>query len=176
MSSLAAPERVWWKPLGKEEKIWVSLALLWALVMFVMMIVWSAVGRQDTPVETYKASAAQFEAAANQFIQQYQVGTEGGMPVVRPPEGSDIYLIAKKWSWSPILKLQKGKTYKLLVSSLDLQHGLSIQPLNLNFQILPGYVFAITLTPTETGEFTIVCNEFCDEGHHLMVGKIIVTE
>lgn len=34
----------------------------------------------------------------------------------------------------------------------------------------------ITLTPTEAGEFGIVCNEFCGIGHHMMTGKIYVTE
>jgi heme/copper-type cytochrome/quinol oxidase subunit 2 len=31
------------------------------------------------------------------------------------------------------------------------------------------------VTPTQAGEFEIVCNEFCGVGHHLMVGKVIVT-
>ena len=29
---------------------------------------------------------------------------------------------------------------------------------------------------TTTGEFSAVCNEFCSLGHHVMVGKLIVTE
>jgi cytochrome c oxidase subunit 2 len=34
----------------------------------------------------------------------------------------------------------------------------------------------VTLTPTESGEFWIICNEFCGFGHHTMTGKIYVTE
>jgi cytochrome c oxidase subunit 2 len=34
----------------------------------------------------------------------------------------------------------------------------------------------MTLTPADAGEFTILCNEYCGLGHHLMVGKLIVTE
>jgi cytochrome c oxidase subunit 2 len=30
------------------------------------------------------------------------------------------------------------------------------------------------VTPTTTGEFYVVCNEFCGIGHHQMVGKILV--
>jgi cytochrome c oxidase subunit 2 len=40
----------------------------------------------------------------------------------------------------------------------------------------PGYEHVFTLTPTETGEFGIVCNEFCGIGHHQMTGKIIVRD
>ena len=34
----------------------------------------------------------------------------------------------------------------------------------------------ITVTPDTAGEFTVVCNEFCGIGHHLMLGKIYVRE
>jgi cytochrome c oxidase subunit 2 len=44
----------------------------------------------------------------------------------------------------------------------------------MNFQILPGYDHVLTLTPTSEGEFTIICNEFCGIGHHLMTGRILV--
>jgi cytochrome c oxidase subunit 2 len=59
---------------------------------------------------------------------------------------------------------------------MDLQHGFSLQPLNMNFQIVPGYDHVLTLTPTSAGEFTVVCNEFCGIGHHTMTGRILVVE
>ena len=31
------------------------------------------------------------------------------------------------------------------------------------------------VTPTASGDFRIVCNEFCGVGHHLMLGKVLVT-
>jgi cytochrome c oxidase subunit 2 len=59
---------------------------------------------------------------------------------------------------------------------MDLQHGFSLQPMNMNFQILPGFDHVLTITPTMAGQFPIICNEFCGIGHHTMSGKIIVTE
>jgi len=32
------------------------------------------------------------------------------------------------------------------------------------------------VTPNETGEFGVICNEFCGIGHHTMVGRIHVVE
>ena len=55
-------------------------------------------------------------------------------------------------------------------------HGFSLQPTNINIQVHPGYEHVITLTPTEVGEFGIICNEFCGIGHHIMTGKIYVKE
>ena len=173
--SISVPERVWWKPVDKGEKLWIGLALTWCLVMFIMMPLWHLKGKQNAPSETYRVTPAQFNQAAVEFIRKYQVGQENGVPVVQPPPGSDVYLIARMWNWLPVLKLEKGQTYRLHVSSLDLQHGISIYPLNMNFQVLPGYDYVLTITPTEAGEYTVICNEFCGIGHHLMVGKIIVT-
>jgi cytochrome c oxidase subunit 2 len=34
----------------------------------------------------------------------------------------------------------------------------------------------LTITPDQTGQFGIVCNEYCGIGHHQMTGKIYVVE
>ncbi|HSK96631.1 MAG TPA: hypothetical protein VK891_08450, partial [Euzebyales bacterium] len=114
------------------------------------------------------------------FITARQVDEDSGVPVVAPQPGEDAYLQAMQFQFRPILELQRGHTYRLLVSSTDAQHGLSIQleanrP-SLNFQVLPGYLYVIRVTPTETGEFSLVCNEFCGLGHHVMTGKIRVVD
>ena len=59
---------------------------------------------------------------------------------------------------------------------MDVQHGFSLQPMNMNFQILPGYDHVLTITPTQAGEYTIMCNEYCGLLHHTMTGKIIVED
>ena len=78
------------------------------------------------------------------------------------------------WSWYPILKLKSEASYILHLSSMDLLHGFSLFPVNINFEVVPGYDYGLKVTPHEPGDYKIVCNEFCGIGHHLMVGKIIV--
>src|SRR4030095_5129456 len=58
----------------------------------------------------------------------------------------------------------------------DFQHGFSLQPMNMNFQVVPGYDHVLTIKPQAPGTYPIVCNEFCGIGHQNMVGKIIVDE
>ena len=55
-----------------------------------------------------------------------------------------------------------------------MNHGFSLYPLNINFQVVPGYDYGLRVVPNEPGEFHVMCNEFCGIGHHLMIGKIIV--
>ncbi len=173
--SLAPPERIWWKPLGKQERLWVTISLVWCIFMFVAMVGWYFVGATNVPTETYRVDPAVFVEQVTAFTEQYQTGEENGLPVVSPPPG-DIYMWGRQWQWYPILELKKGETYRLHLSSSDIQHGFSIQPQNLNFQVLPGQDYVLTFTPTTAGEYRILCNEYCGIGHHLMTGKITVKE
>jgi cytochrome c oxidase subunit 2 len=171
---MLAPEKLWWKPMGRMEKTWLTVAFVWCVFLTLMMPLWYFFGKQNVPTETYRVTREQYAAQVNAFVDQYKVGDENGIPIVAPPPGSDVYLRASTWQWYPILQLEKGQTYRLHVSSMDLQHGFSLQPVNINLQVIPGYDYVATIVPTSTGEFTIVCNEYCNLGHHTMVGKIIV--
>ena len=168
------PERIWWKPLGREEKLWVTVAAVWCFYMFFMLIGWYFLGAQQMPGNAVRVSPAEFKTRVEAWIEANKVGEENGVPIVRPQAGADVYLIGKQWQWTPILELEAGKTYTLHVSSIDVQHGLSIQPININMQVLPGYEFRIQLTPNQAGDYSLWCNEFCSIGHHLMTGKIVV--
>ena len=165
-------ERLWWKePVAKVELVWITVAFLWGLVMF-----GHAEGEQNLSNEAYRTTPERFAEKANAMVEQYTVRDESGFPVVHPPPGSDVYLIARLWQWWPILELEKDQSYRLHISSMDWQHGFSLQPVNINLQIHPGYEMVLTVTPDQAGEYGVVCNEFCGIGHHTMIGKIYVVE
>ncbi|MCB2099281.1 MAG: hypothetical protein KDE22_00320 [Rhodobacterales bacterium] len=179
MAIFPPPQRVWWnEPVEKSEVFWVSIALIWALIMFFMMPYWHLTGEQNLSNEAYRTTPDAFGAKVEAMVDQYKVREEGdtGVPVVRPPAGSDVYMLARLWEWYPVLEFEKGETYRLHLSSMDWQHGFSLQPENINIQIHPNYDMVVTMTPTSTGEFGVVCNEFCGVGHHTMVGKIYVVD
>ena len=170
-------ERIWWRqPIQREELIWIIVAFLWGLVMFFMMIYWHAFGQQNLSNEAYRITPEAFAAKTQAMIDKYQVRDDNGIPVVKPPSGSDVYLIGRVWMWYPHLEFEKGQSYRLHLSSMDYQHGFSLQPVNINLQVHPGYEMVLTVTPSKAGEYGVVCNEFCGLGHHLMVGKIYVVD
>jgi cytochrome c oxidase subunit 2 len=170
-------ERIWWNlPIAKVELAWIIIAFVWGLVMFFMMVYWHGAGEQNLSNEAYRITPEQFAAKTNAMVEQYTVRDESGYAVVHPPAGSDVYLIARLWQWWPIIEMEKGQSYRVHLSSMDWQHGFSLQPINVNLSVHPGYEMVVTMTPDATGEFGIVCNEFCGIGHHLMVGKIYVVE
>lgn len=178
MSAILPPaQRIWWKqPIDKIEWTWILIALTWSLFMFGMMVYWHINGKQNLSTEVYKTTREMYAAKAEKMVGQYQVRTETeqNIPVVKVPEGGDAYLIARLWQWWPILELEKGKTYRLHLSSMDYQHGFSLQPVNINIQVLPGYDHVVKITPNKEGVYSIVCNEYCGIGHHTMLGRIYV--
>jgi len=178
MSSFLPPsKRNWWStPIGKHEVIWIGIALVWCLIMFLMMPYWHIYGKQNLSNEAYQTTPAKFQARVDEMVSKYQVGEEAGIPIVKPPAGSDVYLLGRLWQWYPILELEKDKSYRIHISSMDWQHGFSLQPVNINLQIVPGYEMVVTMAPDKAGDYAIVCNEYCGIGHHSMLGKIYVKE
>jgi cytochrome c oxidase subunit II len=171
--------RLWWKePLHGPELWWVSIAFVWGLIMFGAMIYWHVVGEQNLSNEAYRISPEVFAERTEAMTETYQVREEGDteIPVVHPPPGTDIYMLSRLWEWWPILELEKDQSYRLHLSSMDWQHGFSLQPTNINLQVHPNYEMVVTIKPNAAGEFSVVCNEYCGIGHHAMLGKIYVVE
>lgn len=177
MSLTPPAERLWWKePIEGVELFWVAIALVWAIVMFIMMPYWHVYGKQNLSSEAYRTTPEMFTKKVQAMVDQYTIRKETSrdMPVVHPPAGADVYLLARLWEWYPALELEKGQTYRLHLSSADWQHGFSLQPENINMQVIPGYEMVLKITPNKSGEYSVVCNEYCGIGHHQMIGKIYV--
>jgi cytochrome c oxidase subunit 2 len=174
-TGVTPPQGIWWKPAHKSEKVWFTIAFVWCMILFAMMPLWHLRGGQNPSGIRARVEPADYLARVQQFVADYGTGeTESGIPVVAPPPGADVYLLAAQFQWSPVLRLEQGAEYTLHLSSLDVNHGFNLYPFNVNFQVVPGYDYGLRVTPTEAGDYRIVCNEFCGIGHHLMVGKVLV--
>ncbi|MDH5397455.1 MAG: hypothetical protein OEX02_04870 [Cyclobacteriaceae bacterium] len=173
--SLTAPPKDWYiKKIARDEKGWIIFSLIICLFMFFWMILWHVYGKQNPSSITYTTTTAEFTQLHQAFSDKYKIGEDNNLPVVMPPAESDVFLLGQMWSWSPVLVLKKDEWYTFHLSSKDVVHGFSVQPINMNFMVLPTYDYTIKFKPTETGEYKIVCNEFCGIGHHMMIGKIVV--
>jgi len=179
------PQRHWWKlRVGPDEKIWITAAYAWCLVMVVWMVGWFFMGNQNQAGEAFRVTIDGFEAKMDQMVEKYQARfdgkpmTEGDneTPVIQVPEGGNIYLAARQFEWPIIPVLEVGKTYVFHLSSLDVNHGFSLLPINVNLQLIPGYDYVLRFTPNKTGVYRFACNEYCGLGHHTMAGKLYVID
>ena len=171
--SLTPLEPGWFaKPLPRDEKLFIYVTIIGVVIMSVVTLGWLVVGKQNVPATSFKALPAEYEKIVMDFQKKYEVKSG----IVRVPPGEKAYIIGKMWRWEPQLILKKGYTYTIYVSSKDVLHGFSLMPDNLNIMAIPGHAYGMKLTPTKTGEYLIVCNEYCGLGHQAMTGKIIVED
>lgn len=161
----------WHKPLSKEEKTWMALALLVAFVLAVTTISWHVIDKyHQVPSLTVEAYPEDFKSKALQFQREYS-----GKVI---PEGVDIYLAAARYTWIPsTLELKAGVTYRIWLSSVDVIHGFSLigeDGTVYNVMVMPGMAYVVHVKFDRPGVYEIRCNEYCGLGHQLMIGKIIV--
>jgi len=144
---------------------------------FTIMVITS---RPDIKVTTQKITRAEragFKEKVDLMVARYTIRKEGDMPIVHPPPGSDIYLLARNYDWGKfILELEKGKPYRLHLASMDMRHAIVVHEMKLMNRIKPDEFKIIEFTPGKAGRFKLICGEWCGTGHSGMVGTIIVTE
>ena len=75
-----------------------------------------------------------------------------------------------------VVEIPKGATVHISATTTDVIHGFEIAGTNANMMLEPGYVSTYTNTFKNAGTYTLVCNEYCGVGHHLMAATIEVVE
>ena len=85
---MLAPEKLWWKPMGRHEKTWLTVAFVWCVFLTVMMPLWYFMGKQNVPTETYRVTPSQFNETVTAFVEQYKVGEDvvSGFDACRKPD------------------------------------------------------------------------------------------
>lgn len=102
-------------------------------------------------------------------------------PGIKKVEGKDwdyeVVFVAQAFSYTPAeVEIPKGAKVKFIATTKDVIHGFGVAGTNVNMMLEPGYISEKVTTFNKTGEYVIVCNEYCGTGHHLMTSKIKVVD
>jgi cytochrome c oxidase subunit 2 len=87
------------------------------------------------------------------------------------PNGVDDILIEGDDLHIPI-----GQSVKINLRSIDVLHDFYIPQFRAKMDMVPGVVTYYWFTPIRTGDFEILCMEYCGTGHYAMRGRILVDE
>ena len=86
-----------------------------------------------------------------------------------------IEIIAKRYEFVPsTIEVAQGERVRLVVKSGDGLHGFGIKRFDVSKEIPRGATVNIDFTADATGEFPILCTEFCGDGHEQMKGMLVV--
>ncbi len=100
---------------------------------------------------------------------------DGSVAALPLPETN--YIQAEHPSWTPyLIRMQIGQTYMFVVFTVDVIHGFSLimDDSSYNTVIVPGSPATVHMTPSQAGEFRLLCNEFCGAKHDRMASTFIV--
>jgi len=102
-----------------------------------------------------------------------------------PDEAMPVEVEARMWSWkftypegrtSSDLVVPKDTPVKLLMTSRDVIHSLYIPALRLKWDTVPGMTTTAWFAANATGEYDILCAEYCGLKHSDMLAVLKVVE
>jgi len=74
------------------------------------------------------------------------------------------------------LHLKINQPVKIELRSLDVLHNFYIPQFRAKMDTLPGIITFYWFIPEKTGDYEILCAEYCGTGHYAMRGKVLVDE
>ena len=101
---------------------------------------------------------------------------EDNLGVKRNDDGSlTVTLVAARYGfYPPRIEVPVDTPVTFRIASADVLHGVHVPFTNMATMIVPGYISEITTTFPRTGEFSLLCNEYCGLGHDSMWSRLVV--
>lgn len=96
-------------------------------------------------------------------------------PAVNPDGSLTVRVVAGRYGFFPkTITLPAETNIKFRWVSLDVLHGVHIPMTNMSTMIVPGYVAEVNTVLHHTGDYPLLCNEYCGMGHAHMWANIKV--
>jgi len=89
----------------------------------------------------------------------------------------EIQVTLRKYEFSPgSLRVRKGEQVRLIMTSVDHDHGFKLDDFNINQKISKGTTVIVEFTADKAGTFQFRCSNVCGLGHRNMKGTLVVEE
>ena len=101
-----------------------------------------------------------------------------------PPNSYEVQALAKQWLWEfsysngaesiGELHVPVDRPVRVVMSSEDVLHSFFVPVFRVKQDVLPNRYTSVWFEATKTGEFEILCTEYCGLQHSGMLGKVVV--
>ncbi len=101
-----------------------------------------------------------------------------------PADALPVYVVGKQWMWKiqhadgrqeiNELHLPVGQPIVLVLASQDVIHDFYVPAFRLKQDVVPGRYTHLSFTPTQVGDFRVLCSEYCGTEHAAMLGHVVV--
>ena len=148
------------------EKKWIWVVSGIVLVTWFVQLYYAIVDSIHPPSNVEVIDSAKLHLS-DEFAEQ-------NLGVKQEADGSyTVTMVAARYGFYPqVVELPVNTPVKLRIASFDVLHGLHVPESNMATMVVPGYVSEVTTSFTKTGEFPMICNEYCGLGHDYMYAKV----
>lgn len=163
----------------KYEKIWLLFGV-GSLILFLAIIGFGAFYKGTQP-QSHMETIDPANIEANEAFKPENLGltkVSNGKYILNIAASAFNYDFGKDEKDTPIkeIKIPKGSTVLFQITTKDVVHGFNVAGTNVNMMVEPGYISKLETKLDKPGIYTVVCNEYCGLGHHMMFGKVEVYE
>jgi cytochrome c oxidase subunit 2 len=163
----------------KYEKIWLTSGIV-ALILFLLILGFGAFYLGTHP-QSHGVRIDPENIEAEEAFQQENLGitqVDEDRYIVNVVASAFNYDLGVDEDGNPVdhIRIPKGSTVLFQATSPDVVHGLNVAGTNVNMMVEPGYISSMEVEMNRPGEYTLVCNEYCGVGHHMMYATVEVYE
>lgn len=150
----------------RYERIWLLLGIS-SIVVFLLVVGFMGVSLGLNPPGHMRMIVPEEVMTTAPFDQP--VLTKTG------PNEYKATMVAQAFMFTPEeLVVPKGAKVHFEITSTDVVHGLLIPNTNVNIMVVPGHITEFDYTFKKSGDYAMLCHEYCGVGHHVMMGKLTV--
>jgi cytochrome c oxidase subunit II len=165
--------------LHKYEKIWLLFGI-GSLVVFLLVLGYGAFW-QGTHPQSHGITIDPNNIESNEAFKPENLGitqVEEDKYILNIAASAFYYDLGKDEDGNAVrhIRIPKGSTVLFQVASKDVVHGFNVAGTNVNMMVEPGYISSLETVMKNPGTYTIVCNEYCGIGHHMMYATLEVYE
>jgi cytochrome c oxidase subunit II len=89
----------------------------------------------------------------------------------------EIHYVARMWAFEPEdVTIPAGSSVDIYLSTPDVTHGLMLLGTDVNLMAVPGVVNYARVKLDKTGDYQVLCHEFCGTGHQTMATMLHVVD
>jgi cytochrome c oxidase subunit 2 len=150
------------------ERRWVWISLGLAIVMGVMLGYFAVANNLHPPSNVEPIDSSRLHLS-EEFA-------EDNLGVKINPDGSvRVTLVAARYGfYPPRIEVPVDTQVTFRLASADVLHGVHVPNTNMATMVVPGYIAEVTTTFPRTGEYSLLCNEYCGLGHDSMWSRLVV--
>ncbi len=152
--------------IDQTEKKWIWITIFMTAV-FITTITLYAVDSNIHP-------PSGFEPIDSTRLHLSKEFAEDNLGLKKNADGSmTLTMVAARYGFYPTkVEVPVDTPIKIRIASADVLHGVHVPFTNFATMVVPGYVAEVNTTFQKTGDYTLLCNEFCGLGHDHMWSRL----